>query len=367
MDLKRSQKEVEEVYEDFWQEYTVSDLLAQESGKDKGNTNSDLQDAKANVNITETNEEEDEDEKKEKEQEELRAGLYSFFDMSEQLKADNARLRQAMQKSAEQGNETELARARITSMFMNSTNKLFANLVPQVWTRILQIHDAQGHTQQVPEDQNILPLLKQHFTLYHQTYDSYFRFLNGHTQSHSSTTVEKKNLDYVETHVYNSIVNILNLIKLPVKNTVFDYSLTKAMTPFVLHMFVNGQHVPNICVAFILDMCIAVPVQYAPGKSNLVTDDTAKRVVDVCLQYAYGKTITEEESQNLQKRYLEMYKLFQQTYNDGMASLFSGFDTETWPINGDVLKKYTVLIDADSGKMSDNLYFNDMQQLLLRF
>ena len=132
--------------------------------------------------------------------------------------------------------------------------------------------------------------------------------------------MEKKQLDYVETQVHKSIVNVLNQIGFPAENTVFDYSLTKAMTPFVLHMFVNGQHVPNICVAFILYMCITVPVQYAQGNRQLVTDDDAQQVVNVCLQYAYGAIITEEESQNLQKRYLEMYELFQQTYNGGTVS-----------------------------------------------
>ena len=377
MDLKRSQKEVEEVYEDFWQEYTVSDLLAQESGKDKGNTNSDLQDAKANVNITETNEEEDEDEKKEQ----LRAGLYGFFDNSEQIQKKNAELRKIIQKQeeryqsvkkagqnvfAEQKLEIALKQAKISFMFINSTNKLFANLVPQVWTRILKIHDERGRAQQVSEDQGILSLLKQHFTSNKITYGAYFKLINGHTQT-SDSSVAKKSLDYVETHVHNLIVNILNLIEFRAINTVFDYSLTKAMTPFVLHMFVNGQHVPNICVAFILHMCITVPVQYAQGIQELLPDETAKQVVDVCLQYAYGAIITDEEVQNLQKRYIQMYKTFHNTYKETIALPFSGFETQTWPIDGDVLKRYTVLNDADSGKMSNDLYFNDMQQLLLRF
>ena len=352
---EQAQKEVDQAYREFLESNklkTVSAILARESDEDERKTNA--------TNNLQNN-------SNEVENPGLRAGLYGFFDMSEQLKADNARLRQEIQKNAQQGNEIELARAQITIMFMNSTDKLFANLVPQVWTQILQVHDEHGRAQQVSSEQNILPLLRQHFAKYQTTYSAYFAFIKRHTQSDSSSAVEKQQLDYVETQVYKSIVNVLNQIGFPAKNTVFDYSLTKAMTPFVLHMFVNGQHVPNICVAFILDMCITKPVQYAQRNQALLTDETAKQVVDVCLQYAYGAIITEEESQNLQKRYLEMYELFQQTYNNGMASLFSGFETHTWPIDGDVLKQYSVLVAADSGKMSDSLYFNDMQQLLLRF
>ena len=60
MDLKRSQKVVYQAYSKFLASNklkTVSDILAQESSKDKAKTDSDAQNAKLDVNMTEAIEE----------------------------------------------------------------------------------------------------------------------------------------------------------------------------------------------------------------------------------------------------------------------------------------------------------------------
>jgi len=256
-----------------------------------------------------------------------------------------------------------LAQAHITAMFIESTKKLFVNIVPAVWTQLVNVKDDDGNAQPVASDAGILPVLQSYFSSRVETYQAYVTSM----ANYKVNTDKKYKIDYVETYVYKLIGKTLEDIQFNVQDTAFHYSLTKALTPFVLHMFVQGQHIPNICVCFILDMCIHIPLhtQYASLNSiarDKLSNGTAQRLVQVCLDHMYASKVSEEEITKLRNLYIKMYDTFAATYNKSIESSFPGVQQEKWPLDGDILKMQALLIDPT--EMSD---FRNLWQPLLRF
>ena len=259
-----------------------------------------------------------------------------------------------------------VTQAKLASMFKNSTNKLFANIMPQVWTQILQVHEHYGgQPMAVSGDQGIIPLLQYHFRSNNTKYTNFLQLM----QKNQKSGTEKVELNFVESYVHSLIVHILQVIDFPADNTLWDYSLTKALTPFVLHMFVAGQHIPNICVAFILDMCLVVPHLKSDGTINndqfASLQQVAQKVVKACLSHEYGVVVSAEEFENLSQKYMDMYGVFWETYNENINS-FAGITKEQWPTNSNIIEMYESLLGSLPEPM--NIGFRNAQHpFLLRF
>ena len=259
-----------------------------------------------------------------------------------------------------------VTQAKLASMFKNSTNKLFANIMPQVWTQIVQVHQHYGdQPMPVSGDQGIIPVLQHHFGSNNTKYTNFLELM----QQNQKSGTEKVELNFVESYVHSLIVHILQVIGFPADDTLWDYSLTKALTPFVLHMFVAGQHIPNICVAFILDMCLVVPHLNSDGTINdnqfKSLQEVAQKVVKACLSHEYGVVVSTEEFENLSQKYVDMYDVFWDTYNENIKS-FAGITKQQWPTNSNIIEMYESLLGSLPEPMIIG-FRNAQHPFLLRF
>ena len=265
----------------------------------------------------------------------------------------------------------KVAKAKISTIFMNSTNKLFANIVPQLWRQVLRVHGRDGTLQKFSTEHGIVPLLQYYFKQQSSVYEPFVASMRQFTNEGGGGA--KVTLNYVETYVHNLIGGILQDIGFLAIDTVFHYSLTKALTPFVLHMFVAGQHIPNICVAFILDMCIAVPALTRGAIQNPIgpgswTHGKAKELARACLTHEYAAHVTRKEFEDLVTNYVAMYETFATAYNSNIkdSGSFYGIEKEPWPMNPDILEMQALLFDVNLEVTAMEL-FRTLQRPQLRF